>query len=63
MTHLRFSAIIAAFALAISVVPAAAQPATDDPVVMAARSWLGVPYVWGGCSRRGIDWSWSINGE
>lgn len=33
----------------------ALEPSTD--VVDLARAWLGVPYAFGGCSRRGVDCS------
>jgi cell wall-associated NlpC family hydrolase len=35
--------------------PIAIRPALD--VLEAARSWLGVPYKFGGCSSRGVDCS------
>jgi cell wall-associated NlpC family hydrolase len=39
-------------------VPSIAQPlGVFDGLLSAARSWLGVPYLWAGCSRRGVDCS------
>jgi cell wall-associated NlpC family hydrolase len=36
---------------------AQARPAIGVPLVDLARTWLGVPYRWGGASRAGIDCS------
>lgn len=33
------------------------SPAIVEAVIDAAKTWLGVPYRWGGCSRAGIDCS------
>lgn len=39
------------------VVGAGAAPVAPAGLIDAAMSWLGVPYLWGGCSRRGVDCS------
>jgi cell wall-associated NlpC family hydrolase len=47
----------------VPVVPVPTVAAQPGPVAIfgelldAARSWLGVPYLWAGCSRRGVDCS------
>ena len=43
-------------AVAITPTPLPA-PLVDTGVLDVARSWLGVPYLWGGCSKAGVDCS------
>jgi cell wall-associated NlpC family hydrolase len=52
-----------AAALALATLVAVSRPAEShvvgytDPVVAEAQTWLGVPYVYGGASRYGVDCS------
>lgn len=48
---------VVTLAVALSVSAGEARAGTGDRVVSEARSWMGVPYVWGGESRWGADCS------
>ena len=48
---------VAMLAVALSFSAREAQAGTGDRVVREARTWIGVPYRWGGESRRGTDCS------
>lgn len=56
-------AVAVALAAAVTTIPAATRPAdgqvaaSGDAVVAEAQTWLGVPYVYGGSSRYGVDCS------
>lgn len=48
---------VLAIALASFAQPARGQAASGDAVVAEAETWIGVPYVYGGASRSGVDCS------
>ncbi len=60
--RLRLGIVLAALALALTAAvmasrSAEAQTVSGDAIVSDAQSYLGVPYVWGGESRAGVDCS------
>lgn len=40
-----------------TLVPSSGREAAIEQVIQTAMTWLGTPYLWSGCTRRGVDCS------